>query len=73
MEIQWIIITRGFKTNEDTTHDIYGIFHRIRIFGKDNKASMLLLAKVKINQAEVGGDKNLILDIAHENEGRLVS
>ena len=41
MEIQWVIIARDYRLNDDRTIDIGGIFHYITIRGEDNRASML--------------------------------
>lgn len=73
MRIQWIIIAKQYGTNPDTTMYIDGIFHRITIRGENNKVSMVLIAKVNINPTEVGEDKDLILEVSHDKEGRLMA
>jgi hypothetical protein len=71
MDIQWVILARGWRINENGTMDIAQIFNSIDGTGSPYVVSFHVLAKVVAEPTEVGIDKILTLEL-RDKSGKLI-
>ncbi len=73
MELQWLLIARGFRMNDNGTLDIANIFQKITVEGPPPlKADMTVLAKVKFDLLKIGEETNFTFRLENPETGDAV-
>lgn len=72
MELQWLLIARAFRINDNGTLDIANIFQKITVQGSPIKAEMTVLAKVKFDLLKVGEETNFLFRLENPETGELM-
>ena len=73
MDLQWLLIARAYRINENGTLDIAQIFQKATVEGPPPlKAEMSVLAKVKFDLLKVGEETNFTFRLENPETGDMV-
>ena len=73
MELQWLLLARAFRINQNGTLDIAQVFQKVTVEGVPRlKADVSVLAKVKFDLLRVGEETNFTFRLENPETGDMV-